>query len=196
MIPAFQSYLRAHVELSEADLARVSSVASQRVLRRNEFLLCEGEICRHKAFIVHGMLRTFATSAEGSEHILQFSPERTWVLDAESYDKQAPSRFNITAIESSQLLLWSKTDFDQLLIEIPPLKYLSEQLISRAVHNGRQRLLTALSATPEEKYNDFVRDLPLLISRLPLRMVAAYLGISLKTLTRIRHAQIEASKSK
>jgi hypothetical protein len=49
--------------------------------------------------------------------------------------------------------------------------------------------MSALSASPEERYNDFVRDYPALLNRLPLRMIAAYLGISIKTLTRIRHAQ-------
>ncbi len=49
--------------------------------------------------------------------------------------------------------------------------------------------LTALSATPEEKYNDFISKFPDLLSRLPLHMIASYLGISLKTLTRIRYAQ-------
>jgi len=186
----FESYLRSHANFSEADLQRISSLATPRALHRNDFLLLEGKICRHKTFIVKGMLRVFGTRADGSEHILQFSPEQTWTLDAESYDTQIPSRYNIAAVEESEILMWAKSDFDRLLAEIPLLKSFSEQLISRAIHNGRQRLLSALSATPEEKYNDFLRDSPALAKRLSLRMIAAYLGISLKTLTRIRHAQL------
>jgi CRP-like cAMP-binding protein len=127
---------------------------------------------------------------DGGEHILQFSPENTWTLDAESYDRQAPSHYNISAVESSELLLWTKDDFNRLLAEVPRLKNFAEQLISRNIYSGRQRLLTTLSATPEEKYEDFVRNSPELLSRLPLRMIAAYLGISLKTLNRVRHAQL------
>jgi CRP/FNR family transcriptional regulator len=186
----FESYLQSHANFNESDLKRISSLAEPRVLHRNDFLLMEGEICRHKTFIVKGMLRVFGTRTDGSEHILLFSPEHTWTLDAESYDKQIPSRCNIAAVEESEVLMWTKSDFDKLLAEIPLLKSLSEQLISRAIHNSRQRLLSALSATPEEKYNDFIRDSPALMKRLPLRMIAAYLGISLKTLTRIRHAQL------
>lgn len=190
MLTEFENYLRAHASFSETDLKRISSRGVQRVLQRNDFILREGEVCRYKAFIVKGMLRTFGTTADGNESILQFSTERTWSLDAESYDTQTPSRFTIAAVEESKVLLWNKTDFDRLLADIPQLKSFAEQLISRAVHNGRQRLLSALSATPEEKYNDFVHEYPALIARLPLRMISAYLGISLKTLTRIRHAQV------
>jgi CRP/FNR family transcriptional regulator, anaerobic regulatory protein len=186
----FESYLRSHANFNNDDLKRICSLAESRKLHRNDFLLLEGEICRHKTFIATGMVRVFGTRPDGSEHILLFSPEHTWTLDAESYDKQIPSRFNIAAVEESEILMWTKPDFDKLLADIPALKSFSEQLISWAIHNSRQRLLSALSATPEEKYNDFIRDSPALMKRLPLRMIAAYLGISLKTLTRIRHAQL------
>jgi len=189
MIPAFENYLRHHSQLTEPEIARICSLALQRKLKRNESLLIAGEICRHKVFIVSGVLRTYSVSGDGSEPILQFSQENSWAIDAESYDQQQPSRYNIAAVEPSEVLLWHKRDFDTLLAEFPGLKKYAEQLISRNIYISRQRLLAALSATPEEKYGDFANNYPDLLSRLPLRMIAAYLGISLKTLTRIRHAQ-------
>ncbi|MGG7665696.1 hypothetical protein [Dyadobacter sp. BHUBP1] len=75
--------------------------------------------------------------------------------------------------------------------DIPELKTFSERLISRTIYNNRNRILTILSGTPEERYADFVDTHPDYLARLPLRMIAAYLGISLKTLTRIRHAQLQ-----
>jgi CRP-like cAMP-binding protein len=152
--------------------------------------LQEGQVCRHKTFVAAGLLRSFGTGADGSEHILHFSREHTWIVDAESYDKQTPSQFSIAAIEKSEVLQWTKADFDRLLADMPELKTFSQQLVSRSNYNSRQRLFTSLSATPEEKYNDFVQNSPELLTRLPLHMIAAYLGISLKTLTRIRHAQV------
>lgn len=186
----FELYFRAHTPLDDEALRRIRSLATERNLRRNEFLLREGEICRYKIFITKGLLRTFGTTADGSEHILQFSPEHSWTLDVESYDRQQPARTNIAAIENSEVLLWHKTHFDSLLADIPQLKSFSQQLISRNIYNSRQRILTALSATPEEKYQEFIQSFPDLLPRLPLHMIAAYLGISLKTLTRIRQAQL------
>jgi CRP/FNR family transcriptional regulator, anaerobic regulatory protein len=190
-ISEFQDYLRLRTQLSDSDLERVCSLAVPRVLRRNELLFSEGEVCRHKAYVAKGLLRTFSISPDGAEHILQFSPEQTWIVDAESYDKQIPSKYTVAAVDDSELLLWNKPDFDRLLAETPALKRFSEVLISRAVYSTRERLASALSATPEERYNAFVRDSPALMKRLPLRMIAAYLGISIKTLTRLRHAQLQ-----
>lgn len=189
MLDEFKCYLRSRTNLSDDHLNQICTAASPRMLRRNDYVLSEGEICRHKTFIVKGMLHTFATSVDGNEPILQFSLENSWTLDAESYDTQSPSKYNIAAVEESEVLMWHKPDFDKLLSDVPPLKAFAEQLISRSGYSIRTRLLSALSASPEERYNDFVRDYPTLLTRLPLRMIAAYLGISIKTLTRIRHAQ-------
>src|SRR5579872_3357881 len=134
MLEEFELYLRAHTHLDDGDIDRVISLAVPRTLRRNEFLLREGEICRHKTFIVKGLLRTFGTAADGSEHILQFSPELHWTLDAESYDHQRPAQFNISAIENSEVMGWAKPDFDGLLASIPELKSWAERLISSNIY--------------------------------------------------------------
>ncbi|WP_295772192.1 Crp/Fnr family transcriptional regulator [uncultured Mucilaginibacter sp.] len=190
MHPQFETYLQTHTNLTANDIALVSSMATLRVLKRNESVLDAGDICKHKTFVVSGLLRNYGASADGSEHILRFSPENSWTLDVESYDKQEPSVINISAIEPSQVLMWSKTDFQHLLVNVPALKELAEQLIANNTYYSSQRMLTTLSASAEERYEDFIQRFPNLLARLPLRMIAAYLGISLKTLTRIRHAQL------
>ena len=191
MTIALENYLRKSTDLNHDEIKRIAQQATFRKLRRNEFLFREGELCRYKAFIAVGMVRTFGITPDGNEHILQFSPEDSWALDAESYDRNEPSRYNISAVEPSELLLWTKFEFNTLLAEIPNLKSFAERLIASNIYSTRQRLLTSLSATPEQKYDDFVQKSPDLQSRLPLWMIAAYLGVSLKTLTRLRHAQLQ-----
>ncbi len=186
----FENYLASQTELPAETIRHISGLATLRRLQKNEALLHAGEICRHKAFISSGLLRTYHIKPDGNEHILHFSPQNTWTLDVESYDKLLPSQVNIEAVEPSAVLLWAKPDFDKLLKDIPELKKFSEALIARTIYYNRNRILTILSGTPEERYTDFVNAYPDYLARLPLRMVAAYLGISLKTLTRIRHAQL------
>lgn len=191
MIDVFKDYLRAKTRLKEFEIERVSNQAAARSLKRNDSLLKQGDICRHKAFIAIGLLRTYGLTPDGNEHILQFASENNWTLDAESYNKGIPSRYMISAVEPSEILLWAKPDFDELLLSIPELKIFSDNIISDTVHNTRDRLLTVLSASPEEKYEEFLRNTPQLLQRLPLKMIAAYLGISLKTLNRVRQAQLQ-----
>jgi CRP/FNR family transcriptional regulator len=189
MVPAFINYLRRHTQLSEEDIDLMVALAIPRKLKRNEALLVAGDVCRYKTFIITGLLRIYSIAADGSEPVLKFSPELSWALDVESYDKQLPATYHIAAIEPSEVLQWHKHDFETLLAQLPALKKYTQQIISLNLYNHQRRLSAAISATPEEKYGEFASNNPALLSRLPLRMIAAYLGISLKTLTRIRHAQ-------
>jgi CRP/FNR family transcriptional regulator, anaerobic regulatory protein len=187
----FETYLKTNTALPDSAIATIAQEAETHTLKRNELLLSAGQVCRHKTFIATGLLRTYATGTNGNEHILHFSPEMTWTLDAESYDKQVPTTVNIAAIEPTEVLFWKKADFIELVAAYPMLQDFSARLIQRTIHANRQRIATTLSATPEERYDDFVLRFPQLMQRLPLHMVASYLGISLKTLTRIRLAQLQ-----
>ncbi|HUP11655.1 MAG TPA: cyclic nucleotide-binding domain-containing protein [Niastella sp.] len=190
MTTGFEIYLRTQVSLNDVEIEQIVSAAKQVTLQRNELLLQEGQICRHKTFVIKGLLRNFGTAADGSESITHFSPENSWALEPESYHLLTPSQFSIAAVERSDILQWNQVDFNRLLNNIPALSNFSQQLITRVSYSNRNRLFTTLSATPEEKYESFVKTYPGLLARLPLHMIASYLGISLKTLTRIRHTQI------
>lgn len=190
MINGFNKYLQLKTNLKEDEIDYVISLAVPRKLRRNEFILQEGEICRYKFFVISGLLRIFSISSDGSEHIIRFSQENTWTLDKESYDLETPARTNISAVEQCNILLWTKANFERLNEELPALKNFTTQLTVDNIYISSQRLQTTLSATPEEKYQDFVQHHPELLLRLPLKMIAAYLGMSLRTLDRIRHSQL------
>lgn len=190
MIAEFQTYCRTLTHLRQDEIDQICALAVPRTLQKGEDLLKQGQVCRHKTFIIRGLLRNYGAAADGTEYILQFSSEHTWTLDPESYHLQTAAKFNITAVERTDVLQWNKEEFDRLLHNIPALNNYSQQIASKFNYSGRQRLFTTLSSTPEEKYDDFVRNNPALLSRLPLHMIAAYLGMSLKTLTRIRHAQL------
>lgn len=191
MFPAFESYINSQIEVSPAELELICSKAVKQRVRRKHFLLQSGELCRHKVFVLSGMLRIYSVKADGSEHIMQFSPENNWCTDPESLNNGTPSQYNIDALEDSEVLLWTKNDFSFLWTEIPQIKALTEKLITNNLHASRQRILTNISATAEEKYDDFIQTQADVFARVPLHMVASYLGVTRETLSRIRHAQVK-----
>ncbi len=191
MSALFDHYMKLHCPaLSDEDIRQITQVATIRTIRKKQLLLQPGEMCRYKMFVLSGLLRTYRVSPDGVEHTLQFSPEQNWLTDGESYTNQVPSVHYIDALEETQLLLWSRDSFNALFQHIPALKAFSEQLIANNLFISRNRLYKTISATPAIKYEEFIETHPGILLRVPLRMVASYLGVSLKTLTRIRHAQL------
>lgn len=188
---AFEQYLRSQTQLGEAAISLISSLCKERQLKRNEILLAAGEISRYKVFVLNGLLKTYTLSKGGTETIFSFLKEKAWTsLDVESFHNLSPSSFYVSAIEPAKLLIWTKSDFDHLLTELPLLKYHADLLGTQKVYQNKERLMTALMSSPEEKYQKFQQNHPELLLRIPLQQIAAYLGISVKTLTRTRYSQL------
>src|ERR1700752_3429093 len=77
-------------------------------LRKRQFLLQEGDVCKYQAFVEKGMLRSYTVDEKGTEHIFQFAMEGWWMADLSSYLTGEPSLFNIEALEDAELLLLTK----------------------------------------------------------------------------------------
>jgi CRP-like cAMP-binding protein len=168
--------------------------ATVRKFRRRQLLVREGEICQHKIFVSKGLLRIYRLRDDGAEIIMRFAAESSWIVDHESYYHQTPTKYNIEAIEESEVIMWSRENFESLLLVVPVMRELAEQLRVASLHASQDRILMNISATSEEKYQEFVNAFPDIFRRVPLHMVASYLGVSRETLSRIRHAQMNQSK--
>jgi len=60
----FEEYLHAQMQLSETDIALISSLGKERQLKRNETILAEHEISRYKVFVLSGLLKAYTISAD------------------------------------------------------------------------------------------------------------------------------------
>lgn len=155
-------------------------------LQRKEIVCKQGEICNLKIFVAKGLLRNYSISEDGNEHILQFVNEMSWTTDPESFYNNTPSKLNIEAMEASEIFAFNLDDFAELREQIPELNIFVENILTRKSMEIHKRLLMNISSSPEEKYLDFINTYPDIFNRVPLHMVASYLGLSRETLSRVR----------
>lgn len=155
-------------------------------LPRKEMICRQGDICNLKIFVAKGLLRNYSISEDGSEHILQFVNEMSWTTDPESFYTNTPSKLNIETLEPSEIFIFNLNDFHQLREEIPTLSIFIEELLTKKTMEINNRLLVNISSTPEDKYLHFIKNHPDLLNRVPLHMIASYLGMSRETLSRVR----------
>nr|WP_236668808.1 Crp/Fnr family transcriptional regulator [Hymenobacter rubidus] len=158
-----------------------------RTLRRHEVLHAAGEVARHGAFVARGCLRSFVVDAQGKEHILQFAPEQWWIADQHSLTHHAPALFAIDAVEESEVLLYDALFYHQKGLPTVRDSELSLTMLTNRIYAMQQRLVLLLSAPAKVRYLDFIQTYPTLAQRLPLRLIASYLGITPESLSRVRH---------
>lgn len=178
--------LRDKINISDQEFETCKTLFSPKKLRKRQYLLQEGDVCRFTAFVEKGMLRTFSVDEKGNEPILQFAMEGWWSGDLYSFLTQEPSVYNIEAIENCELLMITKENWERLLKEVPVFERYFRILFQNNLIATQRRLMSSLSETAEEKYLKLVNEFPGCLQRVPQHMVAAFLGITPETLSRIR----------
>ena len=102
------SLLRAHIEkrvhLTDEEFDIISKFFIPKKIRKNQFLLNEGEVCTHIGFVNSGCLREYTIDNKGTEHIIQFAIEDWWVSDLNSFLSGKPAEYNIDALQDSEVI--------------------------------------------------------------------------------------------
>ncbi|WP_295716110.1 Crp/Fnr family transcriptional regulator [Mucilaginibacter sp.] len=186
MFKVFEEYLRQKIQISDEDLELIRAASIERKLRKWQSILHEGEIWRINCFIASGCFRLYRFGEDGTDHTLRFGVDNWWISDQESYNNEKPSEYNIEALAGSTVIIWDKEKWEALMSAIPALKLFTEQLLARGYEASQRRIFSLISYSAEEKYTEFQKTYPSVFNRVPLHMVASYLGISRETLSRIR----------
>lgn len=194
MSDVFVQYLKERSSMTDTEIAQVLAMTVPRRLRKKQYLLQEGDISHYNCFVTKGCLRLYHVGSNGAEHILRFAIETWWMSDYESYNSGNPSKNNIDALEDSELLLIEKNDFDALVNTMPNFQHFKDKLESRSYTASQNRILSNISDTAEKRYEHFMKTYPDIYNRVPLHMVASYLGLTRETLSRIRSQYTKTDK--
>jgi CRP-like cAMP-binding protein len=186
MFAVFQKYLQDKASFTDQEIELIASVSKIKKLRKRQYLLQEGDVWKFNAFICKGFLRTYFVDNKGGEHIMNFSPENYWTGDRESLTTGLPSKYNIDVLEDSEILLINIVDFDMLCKAILTFNDLINTILHNSFIASQQRIHSNITNSAEEKYNNFITKQSHIANRIPLHMVASYLGISAETVSRIR----------
>lgn len=174
------------VVVNEAEFEELKKLFIPKKLRKRQYFLQEGDVCKYQAFVAKGILRSYTIDEKGAEHVLQFASEGWWLADLSSYLTGEPSAFNMDALEDAELLLISKQSWEEAMQKVPQLERYFRILIQNHLVATQKRLMQSLAETAEEKYIKFSNTYPDCMQRVPQHMIASYLGVTRETLSRLR----------
>ena len=186
MFEVLIAHIKNKVDLSEVQEARLASFFVSKKLRKKQYLLQEGDVCRHLSFVSKGLLKSYFSDEKGNEHINMFALEGWWISDFNSFINQEQAVLNITAVEETELLLISRDDYDTMMLQIPVMDRYFRILYQNSLVTKDYRLIVSSGYTAEEKYSQLAQNNPELIRRLPHNLIASYLGLAPETVSRIR----------
>ena len=174
------------VVATPAELELCTTFFIPKKLRKKQFLLQEGDICKYNAFVEKGILRSYTIDEKGNEHLVQFALEGWWITDLASFLSASFSTYTIEAIEDAELLLLTPEAREELMEKVSIFERYQRILLQNAYIALQSRIAASLTETAEEKYTKMVTVYPGIVQRVPQHMIASYLGLTPETLSRVR----------
>ncbi len=180
-------YFDKYLPLDENEKTALTNRLTERRVKRRQYILQEGDICKYFVFVVEGCFKMYGVDHSGAEHNLVFTAENDWITDIDSLHKERPSKLFIEAIEPATILQISKGDLWYLYTNYPKFDRNFRVIIEDKYIELQNRLLQTFSMTAYERYESFLEQYPSLANRLANTQIASYLGITPEFLSKIRN---------
>lgn len=192
MEPLFRNMER-YVVLHEHEKERIAAIAAPVKIRRRQYIDQPGFVSRYRNYIVSGSFRSFFLDNEGKEHTVQIALDDWFVSDFYSYITQTPATLFVEALEDAEILRMAYDDIEPLCRELHVLSEYFRVTTEKAFAFSRNRALSGLSKTAEERFLELQQMYPTMVQRVPQKVIASYLGMTPEFLSKIRKKRVSES---
>ncbi|RYD58972.1 MAG: Crp/Fnr family transcriptional regulator [Sphingobacteriales bacterium] len=184
MTAELKQFIAGYVALTNAEMNDIAGRFARRVVKKNEYLLHEGEVCKDMVFVQKGCLRLFNISDE-VETSVWFSFEHSSAIEIASFISGEPTSYFIQAIEDSEILVLPKTELNKLYEVYPKMQEMMKNFLEDVVLNLINRFTSLQRDTAEKRYLDLLNK-PAYLQKIPQKYLASFIGVTPTSLSRIR----------
>jgi CRP-like cAMP-binding protein len=172
-------------------LEKVLPKFEPRVVVAQEDILRYDQVCEYVYFVVDGALQVYAYDAGFNEKSRAIVCENEWCTSIESFSTGQPASEYIRALESTRLLQIKRADFTVLLQDVPHFALMYQRILEASYRESAQRLRDLMMMSAGERVSWLQTHKAHWLHRFSGKAMAAYLGMSPETYSRLKAAQIK-----
>ena len=177
----FENFIKLSEDLKSELKKRIKPVT----FKKGELVLDANNVCTKSYFIIKGILRTYFFK-DGKEISEYFSSKDEWVNSPRSFMQRKTDMYYIDAIENTEAYYIHVNDLVFLFDNFPEMERYARLSMGSVFGHFMDRITSMRFTTAKERYFHFQQTYSHIYSRIPLGMIASYLGITQETLSRIR----------
>jgi CRP-like cAMP-binding protein len=181
-----KEFLNSYRFLKESEIEEVTKFATIKSLKKGDYFIRQGEVCKEVAFVKTGIFRNFITSNTGEESTYCITLPNNSISSYTSYITGDATLENIQAIANSEIFILSKEVLDKAVSESNNwMKYM--KIVSESEYMKlEKRVFSFVSEKAKQRYLSLLEQNPIYIQQIPLQYLASYLGITQRHLSRLR----------
>jgi len=153
-------------------------------IKRKQLLQRKGDTHSKAYFVRKGLLKSYVLDEKGKEHIFMFAPENWIVMDINSVTNYGQTELFIQAIEDSEVEVIQGDAFMKLTHKLQSNSQLEVQKLLKRNAVLQKRIISLMSKSAIERYEDFIATYPGIVQRVPQKLIASYLGITPQALSK------------
>lgn len=173
------------LHLSAEEIDTITNSFSLETFRAGDHFVREGQRCFKMAFVLQGCFR-FYVNKEDQQRTFYLFQERSFFSENRSLLTGKPSKFNVEALEESELATVPYTRLRELYKTTPGIADAGYVMLENLLVSAENRLFSFISDSPEERYRILLDKAPALLQRVPQKHLASYLGVTPISLSRIK----------
>ncbi|SCY61920.1 Crp/Fnr family transcriptional regulator [Flavobacterium anhuiense] len=183
---SFRLFLKSIVPITDQEFENYKSYFKAITLTKNDYFSEIGKISKKVGFIKKGLLRTYYINDKSEEVTYCFCTENNLTTSYKSFISQEPSELSIQAVEDTELITISYDHLQNLYLQSPLWQNIGRTIAERQYLVMEQYASVLCNETAKEKYLRLLKEQPTVINKASVNDIASYLGITRRTLSRIR----------
>jgi CRP-like cAMP-binding protein len=181
--------LKAHVakiaSMTDEQFDYFFSFFKEQSFKKGQALICESDAVHCEYFVISGYLKSFIVNDDLKMLILQFAMPTLWISDYDALYNHTRATISVDCITDTKVLCLSNSGREKLCAELHKAEYFFRWRTNRGFVAAQKRQLSFMNNTVKYRYEELFNQYPELYSIVPKGLIAAYLGVSRETLSRI-----------
>ncbi|CAH0261052.1 hypothetical protein SRABI27_04076 [Pedobacter sp. Bi27] len=185
--------LKAHIlktaTLTDKEFDYLFSHFKLKSFKKGQAIISEGDKVDHEYFVISGCLKAFFINDEIKMYILQFAMPTWWTSDYGALYNHTRATISVDCISNAEVLCLSNDDREKICGEIHQAEHFFRWRTNRGYLASQKRLLSFMNNDTKARYEELLAMYPQLYNLVPKHLIAAYLGVSRETLSRLYNGQ-------
>ena len=181
-----KALLKYLIDFEDQELDNITNYFKPRTVKKNALLLSAGEICKEFYYVQKGSLCTYFLDKKGQEKTRYIMLDCSIGTALTSFIAQKPSFEFIEALEDSEIMAISHSDFYRLNKEMNAWKEFYQKILEMAYAFQNKKIENIVTLTARQRYELLLKENPLFVQRLSNKVLASYLDMTQETLSRLK----------